>query len=309
MELAYNNTYEGTVDYGNRFRVLLRRKPWLRKVFFLPLALRRLVLESPKHRFHHAYDRVFRHAADAVVVVGIEELGGVFELDYRSDLLRRILRTGNYEPELAQIINRYADSNRDAVDIGANVGLFTVLLSNVTSANNRVLAVEPTPNALNLLHSNLRRNQCADRVSVFEGIVAETDGEYDINYVPGMEEYTSIGEISHPSAVAKPVSRLHTEGRTLDTLVEMHDLDPGFVKIDAEGAEFSILKGSIHTLKTYKPTIFCELSSTLLASQHVTTKTVVSFLNELGYNVYDAHAPQRPISHPFEGEIIALPKE
>jgi len=307
MELTHNNTAFPQPSTKEELRVILRRNPWLKRILAWPLSVRRSIIERDKRSFEAAFERVFSNVVEADIVVAVEELGGEFVMDYRSDLLRRILRTGQYEPSLVEIITRYADPKRDVIDVGANVGLFTVLFANFTAADRRVLAVEPTPNALRLLRRNLARNRCVEKVVVYEGIAAASRCEQKIYVVPGMEEYTSTEEIEHERAKSRPAVEHSVTGKPIDELVAQNKLDPGFIKIDAEGSEFSVIKGARETMNGLKPVLFCEASNKLLTKQQTDTRSLIEYIEGFGYKVYNADTPQHPIRHPFEGEIIAIP--
>lgn len=307
MELTHNsNAYQSTSSF-DELRVLLRRKPWLKRILALPLSIRRKIINREQDRFEKIYNEIFKNVIDADVVVAVEELGGEFRLDYRSDLLKRIMRTGRYEPGLVEIITRYADSQRDVIDVGANIGLFSVFFANYTANDRRVLAIEPTPNALRLLRGNLERNRCQDKVIIFEGVATDQKANCTIKVVPGMEEYTSTGSIAHPRACSLATQDIDVPGTTVDELVKEHALEPGFIKIDTEGSECNVLHGAHETLKIHRPVIFCEASNQLLQKQNLTSGQLVEQIESHGYSVYNADAPQRPIMHPFEGELIAIP--
>jgi FkbM family methyltransferase len=204
---------------------------------------------------------------------------------------------GQYEPELVKTVKYRIDPDRDAIDVGANVGLFTVLMSSLLAASSRVLAIEPTPGALYYLHRNLERNHHTTNAIVFEGVATRIAGEVAINVVPGMEEYSSTAELVHPDVKGKPKQQLRVVGDTLDNLVERFALQPGFIKIDTEGAELDVLSGARQTVAKYRPVIVCESwPDDLLIAAGGNPGAVTRLLQCYGYEVLD-----------HEGEIIAVP--
>lgn len=120
------------------------------------------------------------------------EYHGNFFLDYRSDLFKRIIMSKSYEPKLAQCCKDLVDNKRDAIDIGANVGFFTVLFAKIL-CNRKVLSIEPTRHALSRLYKNIRLNEVSDKTIVFEGVVSNQIGETEIKTIEGKEEYSSMG--------------------------------------------------------------------------------------------------------------------
>ena len=130
-----------------------------------------------------------------------------------------------------------------------------------------------------------------------------------INIIPGMEEYASLAKIVHPAGVGKMTKSIEVEGHPIDNIVDKFNLVPGFIKIDAEGAEQMVICGAVNTIIRHKPVILSELSDTLLSSFYGSSEKVITFLQKNGYSVFNAKAPTLPIKFPFVGEIIALPKK
>jgi FkbM family methyltransferase len=184
---------------------------------------------------------------------------------------------------VVEVIARHLDPARDAIDVGANVGLFTVLMARSLDESRRVLAIEPTKGALDYLRRNIERNHCTRKVAIFAGVAADQNGEFPISVIEGLEEYSSI--VATPHHGPRAPDRLLVPGETIDSLVQRFDLGPGFIKLDAEGAEYRILSGALHTLRTHRPIIVSELSEALLSASGATSRQVCGLLEAHGYLV------------------------
>ncbi len=255
------------------------------------------------------YTFLFESVIEGNLVVRFPIFGGNFEIDARSHILSRILTTKEYEPKKREIIKTYANPKKDAIDVGANIGLFTVLLSSILSKENKVLALEPNPHALHLLHKNIARNGCSDKVTVFEGVAAKENGSATLNMIAGMPEYSCIESIAHPAMRAKSSQTQAVEGTSLDSLVARYKLKPGIIKIDVEGSEYLVLSGAMDTLKQYKPAVICEIRDDLLSSTEHNSKDIHSLLQDIGYKIFDIETMALPMKSPFIGDIVALPIE
>ena len=121
-------------------------------------------------------------------VVRVDEFQGTFLLDRRSHLFARVVSEGVYEPELAGACLAHLDPTRDAIDVGANAGFYTNLMARQLKGG-RVLAVEPTANALARLRANIERNGIGSRAVVFEGIASDRECMRTLNVIAGKEEY------------------------------------------------------------------------------------------------------------------------
>lgn len=240
------------------------------------------------------------------LIVKVDNIPGTYKVDIRSHITMRILLTKQYEPEIVNLILENLTQNADVINIGANIGLFTNLAAMNINANNKVLAIEPTENAHNLLLKNIKRNNNEKKVITFKGIITDKKGTFSINTIVGKEEYSSIGNLVHDSIIGENYKTEEIEGITLDELVTNHQMKPKLLIIDVEGAEFKVLQGSVETLKKFSPIIISELDDDLLKVQNTTSKEVISFLNSLDYDVNDIGGGA--VIFPFSGNFIAKKK-
>lgn len=120
------------------------------------------------------------------------------------------------------------------VDIGANIGAYTILAGSVAGA--RTLACEPLPANYALLQKNIRLNQAQDRVESLNVGVGGTEGTLTFT--------SSFGPKDHVLTGTKTGARektLELPVRTLDSIVG--DRTPTMIKIDVEGFETEVFKG------------------------------------------------------------------
>jgi FkbM family methyltransferase len=230
-----------------------------------------------------SYDSLFNMVESGSLIVKIPAFQGSFEMDFRSHLLKRVLTVKKFETDIVELVKKHIDPQKDVLDIGANVGFYTVLFAKIINRDNKVLAVEPAPLVLEYLRRNIERNGCTKSVLIFEGVAANVKGDSQINIIPGMEEFSSIGKIVHPYVTGKKSMSLEVKGDTVDNLVRDFGLRPGFIKIDVEGAEYLVLEGAINTIQTHRPTIVFELSEIMLSSCGTKPQIVFQLLQNLGY--------------------------
>ena len=161
-------------------------------LLFPAIYLRSQLLKYQNLKFEKFYASLLEMAEEDSLVVKIPDFLGSYEIDFRSHILKRILRFKQYEPDLIKLIFTYIDPKKDVVDIGSNIGLYTVLFSKTISNDKKVLSIEPTPLALKYLYRNIERNKVEDSVIVFEGIVSDSKGKYHINVIEGMEMFRNV---------------------------------------------------------------------------------------------------------------------
>ncbi len=154
---------------------------------------------------------------------------------------------------------------KDAViyDIGANVGLYSILLSRLAGAGGHVYCIEANPVCLYFLQVNLALN----RVPAFEILPLAMLGtttavEFRINY-----RNLLVGIAGPRPQMGKPGHVIDVSAQPLDDLISRHDLRaPDFIKMDIEGAEVEAIVGMQHTLVRHRPTILMELHGQAAAS-------------------------------------------
>lgn len=238
----------------------------------------------------------------------IPELEHAFYIDLRSDNLQRLLMVPAYETHVVNLVRAHLTPSVDFIDVGANVGFLTLFASEIIGENRHVLAIEPTPRALELLRRNIASYRRESKIIIIEGVAtAEPVDTVPIHVVEGKEEYSSVNGIHHVAVEKEKSTTFNVKGHRVDDLVEQHNLKPGFIKVDTEGHEDAVFEGALRTIKTHSPVILTELSDRLLAHSGG-ARGVIQKLEALDYRVADAENLSRKIRFPFEGEIIATKK-
>lgn len=118
------------------------------------------------------------------------------------------------------------------VDVGANVGTYTVLAGGAVGA--RTISIEPVPSTYKSLIDNIRLNDISERVSALNTALGKEIGE--LNFTAGLgtvNHVVSDGEVCS-DAIRVPVN-------TLDNVLAGHA--PTLMKIDVEGYETIVLAG------------------------------------------------------------------
>lgn len=284
-------------------------RPWLHAVVVAvayPLVwLRRRALR----RKHELYERAVAFPKYGEVAVPVAGLDATFLVDIRSDILRRIVFTGSYEPDAIDAVRRNVHGRGDVVDIGANVGIFTVLMARLVGGDGRVLAVEPTPAAARRLRHNVAANAVTDRVIVEECAMGAKPGSIRMSTVVGMEEYSRVGELVLPDTAGRESQHLDVPLQTIDGLVVRHGLKPVFIKMDIEGSEMSALAGASTTLARFRPTILAEVDDRMLHQAGTSAASMIVFLESHGYRVTRVDGSALTTRENFVGDVLAVHHE
>lgn len=181
------------------------------------------------------------------------------------------------EPELVELLLRALKPGDVAVDGGANIGFFTLLMSRLVGATGHVHAVEPDERNLALLRRNLALNNILN-VTVVSGVLGAADGFGDFY------AYADTGAGSTvPSEASDTPSRVPMWA--LDTLTR--NSAPRFIKLDLEGGEQASLSGAKMTLGlSGRLCIVVELNPECLDRAGTPAATLRSGLAFYGYDPY-----------------------
>ena len=285
----------------------IKKNRFIRFIFFPVIHLRRKKAKAVHDGLNTLFDRFIEKVKAGEITLQADHFKGTFTMGIQTGIVKRYLLYGEYEQKLTELVIDHVDKNRDVIDVGANIGLFTVLSAKLVSHNRKVLAIEPTENALYYLRKNISQNECGEKVLIFSGVAADNPGTFTINSVVGKEEYSSLGKLDHEDAAGLTSVQVEVLGETIDSLVKKDGLEPGFIKIDTEGAEYSVLSGAMQTIKKHRPVILSEVSDRLLKSQNSSSAALFHLLRTLNYTIYEAYTLAEVNRDVFDGDIIAFP--
>lgn len=199
---------------------------------------------------------------------------------------------GFYEWDLSAKIVEMAEKATTFVDVGANMGYYSLLWAG-TNPKGRVLAFEVSPRNITILQNNIDRNNLTNQITVIPKAAGHHQGT--IKFDVGPSEQTGWGGITSTSSATTmevPMVRLDEE---------LPDIEIDVLKIDVEGADTWVLFGCEKLLREKRiRTIFFEQNIGRMKVLGITANEAVDFLESLDY-----------VCVPFgagESEWIAYPK-
>ena len=144
---------------------------------------------------------------------------------------------GTYEPGLQRLFRRYVSAGSTVVEVGANVGWHTLMLSRLVGPGGRVHAFEPNPAIHRELRSNLGLNVCSN-VTPWEVALSSEPGSAVFQAYGVADPHAGDSHIVRPACEAKRQGEerecVEVKVAALDTLpLDLKSLD--FMKIDVEG--------------------------------------------------------------------------
>lgn len=238
--------------------------------------------------------------ARSFLVVEVER--GVFmrisELTY---VEQEIVWKGLFEPETVQVFAALLTPGMTVLDLGANVGQYTLIAARRVGSQGRVHAFEPTPHVAAKLRRNIALNGLAN-VVINEAAVSDQSGETTLYFEEDAGENSILSNgVSTPSVKVPTV--------TLDEHVCRHGLTRvDVMKVDIEGAELMALRGGRALLsQDNAPLLILEVNPKTLAFSGSSVEELYGLLGEYGYRYYPiaTYGLRTPI--PWTNGIAAKP--
>jgi FkbM family methyltransferase len=185
-----------------------------------------------------------------------------------------------YEPSKAAFLRQHCKRGATAIDVGANFGVFTVMMARAVSPSGHVVAFEPTPSTCAALRKTVFDNGCDRLVTVREEAVSSDDGVQRL-YASQYQGDMGNSLIIHGSHVTESIPVFTVK---LDSLFA--EIPVSCIKIDAEGAELDILQGARSVLDEYRPAITVEVHPWALSHKRQHTAELWLLLRDRGYSVF-----------------------
>jgi len=174
------------------------------------------------------------------------------------------------------------DKSVNIVDIGANVGLYSLYAKYLPNAH--FYSFEPFDINYNLLNENILLNNITN-INTYKIALGEKECKSILNTCISHNGLHTMGDNPLRFNDIKPVE---IDVNTLDNIFFNNNITVDYIKIDTEGYEYYILKGGENTIKKNKPIIQLEYNVTNMKQCNITPKQLMNYINnELNYKIYN----------------------
>lgn len=184
---------------------------------------------------------------------------------------------GTFEPHCLPFLRGCSRKGGVILDVGANIGFYTIESSLAVGSKGRVISIEAAPRHLEALRSNIELNGM-ENVTVIPLAVGDAPGSATLSLPRGdnLGMFT-LGEVGSDEAYSVEVD-------TIDSLLEKQDITSlDLVKMDIEGSEFRALRGARATFERFRPSLLIELNDPALRRCGTSSQAVRELLDGMGY--------------------------
>lgn len=207
-------------------------------------------------------------------------------LEFTDDSIE-IYYLGIYEPEETQMIKNIVKEGMTVLDIGANIGYFSILMANLVGPNGKVYSFEPNPKMFQRLQKNLEINtNLSVQIKINQVAIGEKEGK--ANFFCPPHGFEGLGGLQDTNRISID-NVINVDVITLDKFMKDNNVQKlDFIKLDVEGGEFGVLKGAEDTLNKYHPIILFEGEEENTAAYNYRVFQLLNYLENLGYIVKKA---------------------
>ncbi len=225
----------------------------------------------------------------------VELEGNMFYID-RFDTLD--LNNGPYGSKLFRDL--LIDNIREgdiALNIGANIGYYTVLMAKKAGESGKVYAFEPDHENFNILRKNIACNNCLN-IEPVKKAVSDKDGKAKLY----LDEYNQGDHRIYDSGDNRKFIEIETI--SIDNFFKKNQkID--FILLDAQGSEFSILKGMKNIInKNSNIKIITEFSPYHLRKSGCSPEDYLNLIRKLGFNIFDIDEKRMKIERKNVKDLI-----
>jgi FkbM family methyltransferase len=208
---------------------------------------------------------------------------------------RFIYYFGTWEPNLTHWISQRLKDGDVFVDVGANVGYFSLLASTLVGSGH-VVAVEPTPRAFDMLQESMRRS----RVTNVRAVNAAAWHERSVLQMFSGANLTMSSLMSDWAARWNDYESCDVPAdRLADILTPQEMKSARIVKIDVEGAEWHVIEGMVELLESCREDleIMVEVTPKLLAAEQHTSDELFELFGRYGFRPYILENDYSPLTY------------
>lgn len=210
--------------------------------------------------------------------------GSRMYVDLRSVIGRTIFVRGEFDPAVFDAMSPYLRDGGRVLDIGANVGFYSIMSLDIVGSRGHVDAFEVDPRPLRCLHKTKLRFGI-QQLHIHPLAVGAVEGRC---YLKAEDE---CGCSSVSTAGSGPNVRM----TSLDAWSRSQDIASiDVIKIDVEGFELNVLIGAAQVLKDFRPTLIIEADEKHQTRNDSSVSRIEEYLGQLGYTcapVQDCHSP------------------
>ncbi|MEW6447593.1 MAG: FkbM family methyltransferase [Bacillota bacterium] len=223
-------------------------------------------------------------------------------------LTPHILLDGLWEPHISKVFVQVVRDGMTVVEIGANIGYYTLIAASMVGERGRVITFEPDPDNFELLFRNVEINGFMGRVTTEKKAVFDRTGTLRFSRYKYHQGSNTVGEVAkvHLDQWRDEVEVIEVEAVSLDEYLP-GNTKVDLIKMDAEGAEPFIFAGMMNIVRNNPNiAIFCEFAPALVSGVGKDPRFFLEELQNEGFKLRYIDADSKVVNISVEN-LLEMP--
>jgi len=206
-------------------------------------------------------------------------------LDTRDNSLTpHLLLDGHWEMWITKVLLRELRNGMNVVEIGSNVGYYSLIISSEIGDIGRLFAFEANPDTYQILRDNIEINGFSNRVTLEKKAVTDNVEKIAFQTLTKNPSGSRIVEYSKLNQYTEEQKIIKVDSTSLDQYFNNKDIQIGLIKMDAEGSEPRIFEGMKNLIiNNANITIICEFNLPLISAASVDPQKFLEKIQSYGF--------------------------
>ncbi len=209
----------------------------------------------------------------------------------------------NYEAKLETFYTRLPLGGTVVVDVGAHKGRHAIPLSKLVGMDGVCYAFEPIPSIREVLAANISA-QALNNTVIFPFALGEANRLAEFNFIPNLPEESGLKKRAIYNAEPSEFQQISVKVCRLDDVLPSVE-NVKFIKMDVEGGELDVLRGSIKILDCSRPVVAFECGAAGYLGYSANPDEIFEIFSSRGYSIFSITGIRIENTHDFRRETTA----
>jgi FkbM family methyltransferase len=233
-------------------------------------------------------------------------------LDTRDIIISpHLLLDGYWEPWITNVLLGELKSGMNIIEIGSNVGYYSLIISSKIGHTGRLFAFEANPDIYQILRDNIQINGFCNRVTLENRAVIDKAEKIAFEKVTEYSTTSRVVEYSKVNQYSEELKIIKVDATSLDQYFNNKDIKIELIKMDAEGSEPHIFEGMKNLIiNNADITIICEFNPVLISAASVDPRKFLEKIQSYGFILkyidFDSIPKEAPIEKLLQLGVVDL---
>ena len=216
-----------------------------------------------------------------------------------TDISKQVEKFGWYSDESFEtsLFEKHLKKGMTVLDLGGNIGFYTILARSIVGPEGRVFSFEPFPNNANLIRASIKENSFTN-VTVVEAAVSDRIGKATLHLSPDACSEHSLLDLDFQYNLEPQQNEIEVQTLTVDDYLEKNvgNFKVDFIKMDIEGSESRAIKGMQKVLNENKHlTLITEFWPNGFKEDDKEPRDFLEILDKLNFKIYNIDSLEQKV--------------